>query len=189
MRNKIYILLVLLFFVGCSTKQNIINIDHYSIGFNSTISLNKKIDNTILIDEVNVNNAFNSRSIFYTQKEYSFEEYLKNKWINFPSFMMHNQLIDSFNSSKIFKSVLVKKSKLEFDYMLKTDVIKLFHSVEKDKSYAILKIKFDLIRDNKVNKTFSYNKKVLCESTDAYGFVKALNKAFEEVINDLLLKL
>ena len=41
-------------------------------------------------------------------------------------------------------------------------------------------------KDEKIVKSFNFDKKVLCKSNNAYGFVQATNKAFEESINSLL---
>ncbi|NCB10602.1 MAG: hypothetical protein EOM78_03105, partial [Erysipelotrichia bacterium] len=51
----------------------------------------------------------------------------------------------------------------------KSEIIKLYHSFEEDKSYAVLKVKFDLIEDKKIVKSFTYDKKVLCKSNNPYG--------------------
>lgn len=184
--NKILFFIFLIIFTGCDLKQNSIEINHYSIDFKSKEIIKKTKLGSIFIEEPNVNRSFNLTSIFYNTKPYLFEEYAKNRWINVPSNMIYNQLLDSFNSSKLFANVISKDSKLEHKYNLKTDIIKLYHSFENDKSYAILKIKFDLIEDKKVIKSYSYDKKVLCKTNDAYAFVEALNKSFEEVVNDLL---
>ena len=185
MKNLFYLLMIALL-SGCSLKQEITDINSYSIDFNSKNKSYQNSSKSIMIEDPLVNNSFNSRSIFYSTKPYLFEEYAKNRWINVPSNMIYNQLLDSFSSSKLFTNVISKDSKLEHKYNLKTDIIKLYHAFENDKSYAILKIKFDLIEDKKVIKSYSYDKKVLCKTNDAYGFVEALNKSFEEVVNDLL---
>ncbi|NCB11950.1 MAG: hypothetical protein EOM78_10015 [Erysipelotrichia bacterium] len=185
-KSSILIFLIFLLFTGCNLKQNSIDIDSYAILFKAKeFNENKKLD-TIFIEEPNVNRSFNSNSIFYTTKPFLFEEYAKNKWINLPSSMIYNQLIDSFNTSKIFANVISRDSKIEHRYKLKSEIIKLYHSFEEDKSYAVLKVKFDLIEDKKIVKSFTYDKKVLCKSNNPYGFVESINKGFEESINDLL---
>ena len=185
MKNLFYLLMIVLL-SGCSLKQEVSDINSYSIDFSSKNSSYQNSSKSILIEEPMVNNSFNSREIFYTTKPYLFEEYAKNKWINLPSNMIYNQLIDSFIASNIFSNVISKDSKIEHKYTLKTDIIKLYHEFKEDKSYAILKIKFDLIEDKKIIKTISFDKNVLCETNDAYGFVKALNKGLEESTNSLL---
>lgn len=185
-KSSILFFLIFLLFTGCNLKQNSIDIDSYAILFKAKeFTENKKLD-TIFIEEPNVNRSFNSNSIFYTTKPFLFEEYAKNKWINLPSSMIYNQLIDSFNTSRVFANVISRDSKIEHRYKLKSEIIKLYHSFEEDKSYAVLKVKFDLIEDKKIIKSFTYDKKVLCKSNNPYGFVESINKGFEESINDLL---
>ena len=53
--------------------------------------LEKSKFNSIFIEEPNVNNAFNLKSIFYSTKDYKLEEYAKNRWINTPSNMIYAQ--------------------------------------------------------------------------------------------------
>lgn len=189
MRNKILILLLFILFSGCSLKQESISISHYSIDFKTKKVVDKPKYNSIFIEESQVNRAFNLTSIFYSQKDYKFEEYAKNRWINLPSNMVYNQIIDSFNSSDLYDTVLTKDRKLDFEYLLKSEIIKLYQVFEQDKSYAIIKVNFDLIKDKKVVKSYSFDKKILCKTNDAYGFVEATNKGLEETINTLLKQL
>ena len=84
MKNLFYLLIVVLI-SGCSLKQEVTDINSYSIDFNSKNSSYKNIGKSILIEEPLVNKSFNSRSIFYSTKPYLFEEYAKNRWINLPS--------------------------------------------------------------------------------------------------------
>lgn len=188
MRNNLLVLVLILLFTACSVKQNSFDINHYSINFKADKKVQKAKLGSIFIEDVHVNKSFNLTSIFYNTKPFLFEKYVKNKWLTLPSDMIYNQLKDSFISSNIFTNVISKDSRLEHDYTLKTDVLKLFHVFEGEKSYAILKIKFDLVEDKKIIKSIDYDKKILCDSNDAYGFVKAVNKSFDEVTTDLLTK-
>ncbi|QKF74282.1 putative lipid asymmetry ABC transporter MlaABCDEF component MlaB [Aliarcobacter faecis] len=186
MKNSILILTIFFLFSGCGLKQEAISINHYSIDFKTEKKVNKPKLSSIFIEEPNVNKAFNLTSIFYTIKPYMFEEYAKNRWINLPSNMIYNQLTDSFTSSNIFSNVILKDKKIEYEYSLKTEVIKLYQVFENDKSYAILKVNFILIKNGQIFKSYTFDKKILCDENSAYGFVKALNIGFDEVINSLL---
>mgnify|MGYP000308315743 FL=1 len=185
MKNLFYLLIVVLI-SGCSLKQEITDINSYSIDFNSKNKSYKNTEKSILIEEPLVNKSFNSRSIFYSSKPYLFEEYAKNRWINLPSNMIHNSLLESFQSSNIFSLVSFEDTKVKYDYVLKTNVIKLYHEINADKSYVILKINFDLVKDKELVKTFSYDKKVLVKENKPYEFVNSLNKTFEEIMEELL---
>ena len=185
MKNLFYLLIVVLI-SGCSLKQEVTDINSYSIDFNSKNKSYKNSSKSILIEEPLVNKSFNSRSIFYSQKPYLFEEYAKNRWINLPSSMIHNSLLESFHSSKMFSIVSFEDIKIKYDYVLKTNVIKIYHEINENKSYVILKINFDLLKDEKLVKTFSYDKKVLVKENRPYEFVNSLNKTFEEIMEELL---
>ena len=185
MKNLFYLLMIVLL-SGCTLKQEVTDINSYSIDFSSKNSSYQNSSKSILIEEPFVNNSFNSRAIFYTTKPYLFEEYAKNRWINLPSSMIHNSLLESFQNSNIFSLVSLEDSKIKYDYILKTNVIKIYHEINGDKSYAILKIKFDLLKDKVLVKTFSYDKKVLVSQNKPYEFVNSLNKTFNEVIEELL---
>ena len=66
---------------------------------------------------------------------------------------------------------------------------KALPSFEQDKSYAIIKVNFGLIKDKKkVVKSYSLIKDFV-KTNDAYGFVEATNKGLEETINTLLKQL
>ena len=103
--------------------------------------------------------------------------------------MLHNNNAQALKTNNIFKNKKKKKSEIKFDYMLKTNVVSLYNSIERNNSFAVLSIKFDLVLNNEVLKTFTYNKKVLSQGNKPYDFVVAVNKAFEEVANDLNLQI
>jgi len=185
MKNSLLFIIFLLF-SGCMFKQETIDINHYAISFKTQqIASNNKFQ-TIYIEDTKVNKSFDLNSIFYTTKPYLFEAYAKNRWISLPSTMIHNQIIDSFNSSNLFANTISKDKKLAFDYLLKSEVLQMYQVFEDDKSYAVLKIKFDLIKNYQIVKSFDFDKKIACDENSAYGFVKAINIGFEEILNSLL---
>ncbi|MCT7541702.1 ABC-type transport auxiliary lipoprotein family protein [Aliarcobacter cryaerophilus] len=185
-KSTFLVFIIFFIFSGCGLKQESLSINHYGIDFKTQKKAEVSKLKSILIEEVNVNRSFNLTAIFYSTKPYLFEEYAQNRWINLPSNMIYNQLTDSFITSNIFENVVLKDKKIEHEYSLKTEVIKLYQTFEEDKSYAVLKLKFDLVKDEKIVKSFNFDKKVLCKSSNAYGFVQATNRAFEESINSLL---
>lgn len=185
-KSTFLVFIIFFIFSGCGLKQESLSINHYGIDFKTQKKAKTPKLNSIFIEEVNVNRSFNLSSIFYSTKPYLFEEYAQNRWINLPSNMIYNQLTDSFLTSNIFENIVLRDKKIEYEYSLKTEVIKLYQTFEEDKSYAVLKLKFDLVKDEKIVKSFNFDKKVLCKSNNAYGFVQATNKAFEESINSLL---
>ena len=185
MKNLFYLLLVMLI-SGCTLKQEVGQTNSYSIDFNSKNKSYKNTEKSILIEEPLVNKSFNSRSIFYSTKPYLFEEYAKNRWMNLPSSMVHNSLLESFGSSKMFTFVSQEKTEQKSDYVLKTNLLKLYHEIQDDKSYAIIKIKFDLLKDGEVVKTVTFDKKVMVPQNKPYEFVNSTNKAFNDILEELI---
>ncbi len=185
MKNLFYLLIAVLI-SGCSLKQEVVQTNSYSIDFIQNNKSYKSSSKSILIEEPFVNSSFNSRSIFYSTKPYLFEEYAKNRWMNLPSSMIYNSLLESFGSSKIFTFVSQEKTEQKSDYVLKTNLLKLYHEIQDDKSYAIIKIKFDLLKDEKVVKTFTFDKKVMVSQNKPYEFVNSTNKALNDILEELI---
>ncbi len=185
MKNLFYLLMIVLI-SGCSLKQEVVETNSYSIDFIQNNKSYKSSSKSILIEEPYVNSSFNSRSIFYSTKPYLFEEYAKNRWINLPSSMIHNSLLESFGSSKIFTFVSQEKAEQKSDFILKTNLLKLYHEIQDDKSYAIIKIKFDLLKDEKIVKTFTFDKKVMVPQNKPYEFINSTNKALNDILEELI---
>ena len=185
MKNLFYLLMIVLI-SGCSLKQEVVETNSYSIDFIQNNKSYKSSSKSILIEEPYVNSSFNSRSIFYSTKPYLFEEYAKNRWMNLPSSMIHNSLLESFGSSKIFTFVSQEKAEQKSDFILKTNLLKLYHEIQDDKSYAIIKIKFDLLKDEKVVKTFTFDKKVMVPQNKPYEFINSTNKALNDILEELI---
>ena len=185
MKNLFYLLIALLI-SGCTLKQEVGQTNSYSIDFIQNNKSYKSSSKSILIEEPYVNSSFNSRSIFYSTKPYLFEEYAKNRWINLPSSMIHNSLLESFGSSKIFTFVSQEKAEQKSDFILKTNLLKLYHEIQDDKSYAIIKIKFDLLKDEKIVKTFTFDKKVMVPQNKPYEFINSTNKALNDILEELI---
>ncbi len=185
MKNLFYLLMIVLI-SGCSLKQEVVETNSYSIDFIQNNKSYKSSSKSILIEEPFVNSSFNSRSIFYSTKPYLFEEYAKNRWMNLPSSMIHNSLLESFGSSKMFTFISQEKTEQKSDFLLKSNLLKLYHEIQDDKSYAIIKIKFDLLKDEKVVKTFTFDKKVLVSQNKPYEFVNTTNKAFNDILEELI---
>ena len=187
-RVFIYICIITLF-TACSFKPTSLEINQYAIDFKLKDSKFNSTLHEIFIEEPSVNKSFNSHSIFYTTKTYQFEEYALNKWINKPSDMIYSSLFDALESSDIYKTVLKEKRKHDSTYVLKTDVIDIYNSIENDKSYAVLKVKFYLQMNKENIRTYTYDKKILASSNTPYGFVVTINEGFEEAVNEFILQI
>lgn len=180
---------LIILFTACSLKPISLETNTYSIGFKLK---NKNFNNTlheVFIKKPLVSKSFNTHSILYTTKVYHFEEYAINKWLDKPSNMIYTSFFEAIESSKVFKNVYKEKRKNDGVYTLTTEVTEMYNSVEENKSYAILKVKFYLKIDGKNIKTFVYDKKIPLEENNPYSFVVAINKGFENALSQWLFEI
>ena len=103
--------------------------------------------------------------------------------------MIYDSLVEAVEFSNIFQETNSIKNKRDISYTLKTEVTDIYNSVEKDKSYAIFNIKFYLEKDGKKRKVFIYNTKKELKDNSPYSFVLAINKSFDESVNNMLEKI
>lgn len=179
--KNIIILFLLIVFTGCGLKPIKLDINNYAIEFDKNIKNSASSHNNLLVLKPKIAKGFNSKYIIYSKKPYSFESYAKNRWLDLPSSMIKTNLLNSIESSNIFKDVVDIHSNIDTNYLLETHISKLYHKIEGQKSYAILKVKFLLVKNRVVINSFVYDKKVLCPTNDSYGFVKALNQSFDDI--------
>ena len=192
MKNKfktIFLILFISFFTACSLKTQTIHTNKYVIDFDAKHSIDTPILDIIYIKKPLVKKSFDTYSIWYSTKAYHFEEYAINKWISKPSEMIYDSLVEAVEFSNIFQETNSIKNKRDISYTLKTEVTDIYNSVEKDKSYAIFNIKFYLEKDGKKRKVFIYNTKKELKNNTPYSFVLAVNKSFEESVNNMLEKI
>lgn len=186
MKNSI----ILLFYVvlitllsACSLKPTSLETNTYTIDFKLEKNDFNRIKKELYIEKPIVHKIFDTHAILYTKKAYQFEEYAVNKWIDTPSDMIYNSLVESLESNEIFNNIYKDKSKNDSLYKLKTEVTSMYNSIEKNKSYAVLKLKFYFEMNGKNINTFIYDQKILLKNNNPYAFVFATNKNFENAIN------
>lgn len=183
---KTFALLLTIFILsGCSFKQ-IKPTNYYTLETNSTLPTYSSTQKSIAIVKPKINVPYSSKNIYFTQKSYIFESYLVNKWIDFPALIIQNMLYDTFQSSLLFNNVTLDTFNSSTDLTFQSHIQKLFHKYEDQNSYAIIQVKFELVKQNSIVKTFYFSKKILCEENSPYGFIKASNQGFKEIQIELL---
>lgn len=184
MKNILFLSLIILF-TGCTIKPNKVDINSYGIEFNTSLNNKNQIKENLLILKPRIAKSFDTKKIVYSIKPYAFESYGKNRWINLPSYMIKEALINNIENNKIFENVVDSYSNISSLYILQTDINKLYHKFEGEKSYAIIDIRFLLIKNREVLTSLSYKRKVLCDANTPYSFVKTLNETFNAVTRQL----
>ena len=127
-----------------------------------------------------------STKMHYILGNYKRESFTQSQWAESPNRAITNRILSMLQSSKIFNTVQVSKSRTKSDFYLETnieDFIQYFSEDEKS-SFVNVVITMTLI-DTKTNsilksKTFKEEVKVL--SMDAQGGVIALNSALTKIL-------
>jgi cholesterol transport system auxiliary component len=176
---------MLLSFTGCSFKQEA-STKYYGVEFSKNISTYTQTPKTIAILKPTLNAPYASKDIFFTRKPFLFEQYSINKWVELPNLMIQNLLYDTFVATHLYTNVGLDNSKVNYDLQLQSNITKLFHAYENNQSFAIVHIQFNVIENNKSIHALHVEKKILCDENTPYGFIKATNKAFEEITQELL---
>ncbi|NPA28052.1 MAG: hypothetical protein GXN91_03275 [Epsilonproteobacteria bacterium] len=115
--------------------------------------------------------------------------YVNSQFKETLSYQLTRILLDTLSQSGLFKSVVPYDSDIIEDLRLESTVFRVEHQVREDNSsYAVVDIEFRLVdmesREILKSKRFRYTKE--CKTTDAKGFIEALNEIFEELSQDLI---
>ncbi len=115
--------------------------------------------------------------------------YLNSQWQEDIGKLIEYTLITSLEKAKVFKAVVPYNSIVLEDYRLEITVNRLYHKVvTKNNSYAILDVTLNLLDMDKraiiKHKRFSYQ--ILCQSTNAKGYAKALQEAMNAFVKDVI---
>ncbi len=183
--KKYLLILLAIIFVGCASKQQNYSVNTYSLELNKVLKTYETTNYSLEVKNTLINKSFNTNAIFYKQKPLLLEKYVKNRWIDSFNLLTTQLITQSIEESKIFKTVLISPSKINSDYILNSYIYEIYNEVKEDNSKAILKMKFELYKGNKLINSYIYTKSLEIENNKVYGFVKAINKLLNEILEDL----
>ncbi len=182
------IIIILLLMDGCAIKSKKIDIYTISVPY---INLHpfSRYHNSILRVEYPTGRSESMGSRIYYQEGNKKAWYLYSRWSDSLNRMMLSVVVESLQSSGIFKDVIDYTSNSASDYSLETTIYDFRHQIEGDSSYAYLKIGFRLLssKTNRIIKSRIFEYKEECSQTNASGFVKALKEINKKMARDLIL--
>lgn len=147
------------------------------------------ISKILQVLEPTTNKYLNSTSLYYSDNKYQLETYKLSKWSDYPSKMILEVLISKLDELNLYKNVITNNIYSKPHFILQSELFDFKQILEDESSFVKFRIKFYLIDGNNQqkieSKTFDY--KVKCETTDAYGAIKAFNKSIDLLLNDLSL--
>lgn len=190
-----YVIFILLSFLlsGCSFKNNTPSIDTYTLK-NSKVNVievkNKAFFNKILkIEKPTSTRDIESRRILYAKKSFERDAYAYGKWSDTPNVMLQKNFIYALGESKLFKTVLLKRSFAKADYILESNLDEFYHAfVTSEASVGVITLEAHLIDSQRkkviASKRFSLVKDA--PSQDIKGGVEALNNASNALTSELI---
>jgi cholesterol transport system auxiliary component len=114
--------------------------------------------------------------------------YLHSQWSNNSGKLIQGSIIQTLDSSKLFKAVLPYESTAGEELRLESNIYDFSHHVRGDASYAIVSIQFSLIDTDtgKLMRTKRFSYKEETKTTDAKGYVTATQKIMHRLSVDLV---
>ena len=188
---RLFLLAFLIFFSACSFKQ-LEPLKQYSLKEPTIkpVSGSKYKDKVLKVVyplSVGANLGYKISYLYLKNQDGGY--YLNSQYKEQLNYQITRILINTLSKSNLFKNVVPNESDVVEDLRLESTIFKIEHQIRADNSsYAILDIEFRLIDMDSMkiikSKRFRYTKE--CRSTDAKGFIEALNEIFEELSYDLI---
>ncbi len=189
MRRDILLILVILFFSGCATKNlppmTKYNIDE-SIKTKPLVKYVKQCKN-IKIAFPDSSSEIYSKNIIY-KKGLKKDSYYFNKWFSTPNDMLYRLFFSTIQSLKICKNIYLEDFDTPYEYLLKSNILEFSQKFLDKESFVEIKIVFyvknkqgDLIAEKFFDET------IKCKSNNAIGAVEAFNKASKKIAQKLVL--
>ena len=151
---------------------------------------NKAFFNKILkIEKPTSTRDIESRRILYAKKSFERDAYAYGKWSDTPNVMLQKNFIYALGESKLFKTVLLKRSFAKADYILESNLDEFYHAfVTSEASVGVITLEAHLIDSQRkkviASKRFSLVKDA--PSQDIKGGVEALNNASNALTSELI---
>jgi cholesterol transport system auxiliary component len=189
MTRYFILILTLLIINGCSSKEaapiNIyslktINIMPESSGKHHQQTIKVSFPQTLkekLTNKMSYSYSLNNKGV-----------YLNSQWSNNSGKLIQGSIIQTLDSSRLFKAVLPYESTAGEDLRLESNIYDFSHHVRGNASYAVVSIQFSLIDTDtgKLIKTKRFSYKKDTQTTDAKGYVEATQRAMERLCRDLV---
>jgi len=129
-----------------------------------------------------------SEKMNFSYSDSDYGTYLNSEWSNNMSKLLQGTIIDIFDNSRLFKTVLADTSTLKENYRLESNIFSFEHRVRGKSSYAVVSIQFTLIDADtgKLLKSKRFSYREVTSTVDAQGYVKATNVVMAKLGRDLL---
>lgn len=114
--------------------------------------------------------------------------YQNAQWSNSLGKLLQGSLVEVLDNSRLFKTVVLDTSAVREDYRLESTIFAFRHTVEANRSYALVSIQFTLVdtKEGHVLKSRRFSYHEATPTLDAEGYVKAVNVVLSRLSTDLV---
>ncbi len=186
--RRLALILILLWFGGCSSKKEPMKV--YTLNAPTVLksSGSKFKQKTIKVTYPRSLKEKISPKMRYSYSSAEEGVYQNSQWSNNIGKLLEGTFIQALDESKLFKAVLPYSSTAEEDYRLESSIFAFSHQVRGEQSHALVSIQVSLINTDtgKLVKTKRFSYKVATGTTDAKGYAEAANEAVDRLTKDML---
>ena len=142
---------------------------------------------TILIVPPTTRPVYNTKQMVYTDKQYQVKYYVKNQWAETPSQMLQSLLVQSFQNTHYFRSVVTLPYSGEYDYMLNTNILDFQQDFTTAQPKVKIVVDVKLIRINQVIASKYFSITLPMVNATPYSGVIVSNQAMAILLNRILI--
>lgn len=175
---------------GCTTK--VINVSEYRISSSEIkFSFEQKgcKDNSLKVEQAFSSNKLMSKKMSYIQGRYSQDTFTQSEWAETPNKAITQEIVKYIQDTKLFKTIQVAKSRTKSEILLETNVEEFMQYFSDDEKSSFVKavLTFTLVntKTSEIIDSKTFKSEVEVKSLNAKGGVIGLNKALENILNEM----
>jgi len=186
--RNLALIFILLGLGGCSSKQTPLQVYTLNVQSDVTVSQSKYRQKTIKVSYPQSLKSKINEKMYYSYSSTEEGAYQNSQWSNNIGKLLQGAFIESIEQSKLFKAVLPYTSTAGDDYRLESTIFAFSHQVRGKESHALVSIQFALIDTDtgRLIKTKRFSYRIPTKTTNAKGYVEAINIAISRLGKDLV---
>ncbi len=142
----------------------------------------------LLVARVQAAPAYDSSAMAYRETDYEIRYFAYNRWAERPSRQLQPIVVDVFEQSGLFDTVLASPASVPSDYRLETELLHLEHDQRTTPGQARLGLRWRLIDQAGQRVVLSGSRRFTADmqEANASAFTTAANRALGEAMQDVL---
>lgn len=131
--------------------------------------------------------GFDTPQIAYTKQPHELNYFVTSRWADTPAHMLEPLLLQALEQTASFRAVVQTPGAVPADLRLDTEVLQFRHdfTVRPSRIQFSLRARLIDVRGKRMLAVMQFDEEENADSEDAYGGVKAANRALRRVLNRL----